>query len=123
MSFRERLRETLDFIGMEQKELAEKSGLSLKTIQNYVKKDSSVPLADKAVIVAQALGVSVEYLITGKKTKKADHPAVHAKYKETIDLLSQLNNDNYEFTVTFIKGLLTLQAKTKSHTPKNNPEK
>jgi transcriptional regulator with XRE-family HTH domain len=43
MSFRDNLRETLDFQGMEQKELAAKTGLSLKTIENYVKKDSSVP--------------------------------------------------------------------------------
>jgi transcriptional regulator with XRE-family HTH domain len=43
MSFRDNLRETLDFIGMEQKELAAKTGISLKTIENYVKKDSSLP--------------------------------------------------------------------------------
>ena len=108
---------------MEQKELSAKTGLSLKTIQNYVKKDSSVPIADKAVIVAQALGASVEYLVTGKKTKKSGHPTVLTKYKEAIDLLSQLSSDNYEFTITLIKALLNLQTKTKSRTPKNNPEK
>jgi len=70
MAFRDNLRETLDFVGMEQKELAVKTGLSLKTIKNYVKKDSSLPAADKAVIIARALGVIVEYLVNGKKIKK-----------------------------------------------------
>jgi len=38
MAYRDNLREILDFIGMEQKKLAEKTGLSLKTIENYAKK-------------------------------------------------------------------------------------
>jgi transcriptional regulator with XRE-family HTH domain len=65
MSFRENLREALDFNGMEQKELAAQTGISLKTIENYLKQGSSMPSADKAVRIAQALGVSVEYLVTG----------------------------------------------------------
>jgi transcriptional regulator with XRE-family HTH domain len=65
MSFRENLREALDFGGMEQKELAAQTGISLKTIENYLKQESSMPSADKAVRIAQALGVSVEYLVTG----------------------------------------------------------
>lgn len=70
MSFRENLRETLDFISMEQKELALKTGISLKTIENYVKKDASIPTADKAVQIAQALGVTVEYLVTGRNARE-----------------------------------------------------
>jgi transcriptional regulator with XRE-family HTH domain len=65
MSFRENLREALDFSGMEQKELAAFVGISLKTIENYLKQEFSMPSADKAVRIAQALGVSVEYLVTG----------------------------------------------------------
>jgi len=84
MSFRDNLRETLEFTGMEQKELAAKTGLSLKTIENYVKKDSSVPSADKAVIIAQALGVTVEYLITGKKPAKQIYPIYNPKTKKSL---------------------------------------
>jgi transcriptional regulator with XRE-family HTH domain len=65
MSFRENLREALDFNGMEQKELAAQTGISLKTLENYLKQESSMPSADKAVRIARALGVSVEYLVTG----------------------------------------------------------
>jgi transcriptional regulator with XRE-family HTH domain len=56
--------------------------LSLKIIENYVKKDSSVPAADKAVLIAQALGVTVEYLISGKKPKKPDTPRTIPKPKK-----------------------------------------
>jgi transcriptional regulator with XRE-family HTH domain len=52
---------------MEQKELAAQTGISLKTIENYLKQASSMPSADKAVRIARALGVSVEYLVTGEE--------------------------------------------------------
>jgi len=108
MSFRDNLREALEFVGMEQKELALKTGISLKTIENYVKKNSSVPSADKAVLIAQALGVTVEYLITGRKAKKADIPA---KTKEVIDILPKLNSYNHKVISSLAKTLLSFQSR------------
>jgi transcriptional regulator with XRE-family HTH domain len=114
MAFRDNLRETLDFLGMEQKELAAKTGLSLKTIENYVKKDSSVPSADKAVLIAQALGVTVEYLITGKKTNRETISVIPPQHKEIIDTVSKLNKTNYEVINTVAKTLLNFQIKNKT---------
>ena len=114
MSFRENLRETLDFVSMEQKELAAKTGLSLKTIENYVKKGSSIPSADKAVLIAQALGVSVEYLVTGKKTAKNDKNGIIAKNRELTGILSKLNNYNYDIVAFMAKTLLNFQTTKKS---------
>jgi len=111
MSFRDNLRETLEFMDMEQKELAAKTGISLKTIENYVRKDSSIPSADKAVLIAKALGVSVEYLINGRKQEKPDVPLIQPKYREAIDIVVKLNNYNYEVIVSVAKTLLNLQAK------------
>ena len=111
MNFRDNLRETLEFIDMEQKELAAKTGISLKTIENYVKKDSSIPSADKAVLIAEALGVSVEYLISGKKAKKTDILASQPQYKEVIEIISKLNKYNFEVIISMAKTLLCLQAK------------
>ena len=105
------MRETLELTGMKQKELAAKTGLSLKTIENYLKKDSSVPSADKAYLIAQALGVTVEYLITGKKTKKAEPHAIQPKNKEVLDTLSKLNSYNHEVITSMAKTLLALQNK------------
>jgi len=113
MSFRDNLREALDFSSIEQKELAAKTGISLKTIENYVKKDSSIPSADKAFLIAQALGVTVEYLITGKKSKKADLPAVHPQNKEALEIIPKLNKYNSEVITSLAKTLLSLQSKTK----------
>ena len=114
MSFRENLRETLDFLSMEQKELAIKTGLSLKTIENYVKKDSSVPSADKAVLIAQALGVTVEYLVTGKNSLKSDISNFTIKNNELITILTKLNSYNYEIISSIAKTLLNLQTSKKA---------
>ena len=66
MSFRENLREALDFSGLEQKELAHRAGISLNNIESYLRKNGSMPSADKAVKIAQVLGTTVEALVTGK---------------------------------------------------------
>ena len=110
MSFRENLRETLDFLYIGQKELAVKTGLSLKTIENYVKKDSSIPSADKAVLIAQALGVTVEYLVTGKKNTKDGATDIQSVNKEIIEILPKLNEYNHKVIVSIAKTLLGLQT-------------
>jgi hypothetical protein len=69
------------------------------------------------VLIAQALGVTVEYLISGKKPKKADTPANQPKTKEAVDTISKLNKYNYEIIVSVAKTLLTLQTKNKSRNP------
>ncbi|MDY2826130.1 MAG: helix-turn-helix transcriptional regulator, partial [Treponema sp.] len=47
------------------KELAAKTGLNRKTIDNYLTKNSADPSATNAVKIAKALNVTVEYLVTG----------------------------------------------------------
>jgi transcriptional regulator with XRE-family HTH domain len=59
---------------MEQKELAAQTGISLKTLENYLKQGSSMPSADKAVRIVQALKVSVEYLVTGGENYREKNP-------------------------------------------------
>ena len=113
---------------MEQKELALKTGLSLKTIENYIKKDASIPNADKAVLIAQALGVTVEYLVTGKESTKSiksdtltrlhssvvDFTAMQSKHKEIIEILSKLDNYNYKVIASMARTLLSLQSAKKT---------
>ena len=66
MDFRDRLREQIDFLGLLDKEVAARAGISKRAIVSYVGSRGCMPSADIAVRIAQVLGVSVEYLITGK---------------------------------------------------------
>lgn len=67
MDFHKRLKEEIEFADLRYKELAEKSGVPERALYNYVaSKNPSMPPADVAVKIANALGVTVEYLVTGK---------------------------------------------------------
>jgi len=70
MGFRENLREALDYSGLEQKELAYETKIPLRSIENYLREDASIPSADKAVKISNVLGVTVEYLVTGKNSDR-----------------------------------------------------
>jgi transcriptional regulator with XRE-family HTH domain len=54
----------------ERKELAAHSGVKKRTIDSYVGTHGYTPSVKAAVSIAQALGVSVEYLVTGEDTIK-----------------------------------------------------
>jgi len=68
MGFNENLKGELEYRGMPVKELAHKTGMPKQTIDKYLLSNGSMPPADKAVAIARVLGVSVEYLVTGRKT-------------------------------------------------------
>lgn len=69
-SFRENLRNELDFQGLTVKELSAKTGIIKGTLDNYLGIRGSIPPADIAVKIADALHVSVEFLVTGKEKKE-----------------------------------------------------
>jgi len=66
MKFGENLKQELTYAGMLKKELAALSGVHKRAIDTYVRTNSSMPPADTAVKLAKALGVTVEYLVTGE---------------------------------------------------------
>jgi transcriptional regulator with XRE-family HTH domain len=69
MGFRENLKQELNFNGMLVKELASSAGVQKRAIDTYLlSENASMPPADVAVRIAQTLGVSVEYLVTGGET-------------------------------------------------------
>lgn len=65
MSFRENLRSELDFQNIQTKELADKTGISKRTLDAYLAKNGCEPTVCNAVKIANALGVSAEYLANG----------------------------------------------------------
>ncbi|MDR2759301.1 MAG: helix-turn-helix domain-containing protein [Spirochaetaceae bacterium] len=76
MGFRENLKSELVYQGMLVKELALLSGVSRHTLDNYLNIRGHIPSADIAVKIARAMGVSVEYLVTGEeisREKMQDH--------------------------------------------------
>jgi len=104
MGFKENLKEQLSFSGMYVKELAALSGVKKQTIDTYLNVHNCMPSADAAVAIAQALGVSVEYLVTGKdaKQKTAQYPP---EAKIVAEITAQMEKKNRKMAVAIIKSM------------------
>ena len=69
MSFNENLKEAMYCKNLTTAELAERTDINSGTISNYLKTKGSMPPADKALKLAQALDVSVDFLVNGFDSK------------------------------------------------------
>ena len=67
MGFNEVLKGEMEYKGILVKELSNKTGIPKQTLDKYLPSKGSIPPAHKAVSIARALDVSVEYLVTGKR--------------------------------------------------------
>jgi transcriptional regulator with XRE-family HTH domain len=86
-----------------QKEFATKAGIKKRSLDGYLGPQKSLPLADAAVKIAKALGVSVEYLVTGKDAHYAEpnfpkdlakYMENYAKFRDIIDDIAALSEDS-----------------------------
>jgi transcriptional regulator with XRE-family HTH domain len=70
MGFKENLKIELSYQDIKVKELAARTGISKHTLDNYLNVREYMPSADVAVKIADTLGVSVEYLVTGEDVRE-----------------------------------------------------
>ena len=105
MGFRENLKSELTYKGILVKELAALSGISRRTIDNYLREDGSMPLADAAVRIAEALGVTVEYLITGREQREQNNPPLAPDPRVILKSIESLNMRDRKIVLNVIKTL------------------
>lgn len=99
MSFGERLKEEMEYKGVQHKELAARARIKPRTLLTYVGSHPSMPPADVAVRLAEALDVSVEYLVDGERGGKelssrqrllvSNFEMLSEKEKQAVELLVQ----------------------------------
>lgn len=65
INFRKNLRKILDDRDISVKELASMTGISKRTLENYLGSRESIPPVDYGYRIAKVLDVTVEYLLTG----------------------------------------------------------
>lgn len=91
-TFRENLREELDYQDMKVKELAVATGIPKPTLDCYLSARQVIPPADIAVKIARTLNVSVEYLVTGENISIQNNPS-GTQNKENLARLNILIRD------------------------------
>ena len=102
MGFTENLKNELEYQDIQVKELSQKTGISKNTLDKYLSGRKSQPGVENAVKIAQALGVSVEYLVCNPTNRES---AVLTLNKEQRHILNQYNALN-TFNKQTIQDLL-----------------
>ena len=90
MGFRENLKSQLEYSGMLVKELAARSGVKKKTLDSYLGNRGYIPSVEAAVSIAKALGVSVEFLVTGKDRGERPLSSLPLDLQEIVLVSGQL---------------------------------
>jgi transcriptional regulator with XRE-family HTH domain len=108
--FKTNLRSELDYLGLTVKELSKKTGIAKGTLDCYLGVRASMPPADIAVKIADALGVTVEYLVKGKELKKQDKLLNH-NVRSVIQILTELGEKDIETVLALSKILKTQSEK------------
>ncbi len=113
MGFRENLKDELTFRDIQTKELASITGISLNTLNHYLVQNSATPSAENAVKIAAALGVSVEYLVTGKEVNPKNqkdfsdelqtHDRLYKKYHTLIQKVEKLSKEQIVALENFLE--------------------
>lgn len=105
MGFRDNLKQELNFNGMLVKELAKLSGVHKRALDSYLlRENQSMPPADNAVKIARALGVSVEYLVTGEEA------TLPADIRLLLRNLLRLSVKDRKIAAVLVKALLDRQG-------------
>jgi transcriptional regulator with XRE-family HTH domain len=106
MGFKENLKSELIYSGMLVKELSAKTGISRHTLDNYLNTHNALPNAEAAVKIAKALGVTVEYLVTGQEGKHGkSHPPLPPDLRLLVGAAEKLSSKNRSLAIKLVKAL------------------
>ena len=104
----ERIIEEIQHKGIKSiRELERLAGLSNGTIKSI--RNGTMPSSDRLSRIADVLGVSVNYLLTGKPDDDPfdDHtsPEEYAKQRKVLRLLEGLSDENYKAAIDYLTFL------------------
>jgi len=106
MGFKENLKSELMYKGMMVKELSAVTKIKRHTLDNYLNTHNAKPNAETAVKIARALGVTVEYLVTGREfidmTQVASFPD---DLRSIIEIGGQLNKKNRKLALAILETI------------------
>lgn len=105
MGFKENLKDEMEYQGLTTKDLAQKSGVSKRTIDNYLLANPQEPGVYNAQKIAKALNVSVEYLVTGTEYKSL--VAITGERLEFLNSFEKLPADDRLLILSLIKKIQT----------------
>ena len=103
-TFRENLRNELDFQGIIVKELSTKTNIPVGTLDCYLRTQAVEPSAENAVKIARALQVPVEYLVSGGNTgRNKPQSSLSQEARDLIRWIESLNSEQCKAVLRLVK--------------------
>lgn len=112
MSFSKRLKELREQAALSKGELADKVGMHYSQIGRY-ERDEAVPSADVLKRLANELGTTTDFLMSGSRTELAQEKMKDKKLMNLFNRIGELDNKSKEVVVALIEAFL-FQQETKS---------
>lgn len=104
-SFRENLRIELDYQDITVKELSGRTGIPIATLDCYLGTRATEPSAENAVKIAQALRVTVEFLVTGEQIAyNKPRKSLYREAREIIRWVEDLNSEQCKAVLRLVKA-------------------
>jgi transcriptional regulator with XRE-family HTH domain len=110
--FKKNLREELDYQGLTVKELSAKTHIAKRTLDCYLSARASMPPADAAAKIAEVLGVSVEYLVTGRDSRAKPLSPANPSIRLILQILEELDDEGRETLLGIARVLKKQKNKT-----------
>ena len=102
--FQKRLKKSIANTGLTLDEISLKSEVSRKTIENWTRKaDPTMPSINQGVLVAMAIGVSAEYLVTGKTPNELSEKGLKVALAA-----EKLSDDGKKVALAQVESLIAL---------------
>ena len=113
MGFWQKVDDELSYLGKTRKELAQEADFDVSYISKGIERNG-IPIADTALRIAQALNVSLEYLLdmdkptaTQTKVEKLQKKdiGIYKKYKKTLEQLENINQKERKLILSLIETI------------------
>jgi transcriptional regulator with XRE-family HTH domain len=104
-SFKENLRNELDYQDITVKELSVRTGIPIATLDCYLGTRATIPSVEAAVKIARSLHVSVEYLVIGETAGMGRPPNKHGReVREIIRWIEKLTPEQCRAVLKLVKA-------------------
>lgn len=108
MNFSENLRFIMESRDIQVKELSARTGISINTLKSYLKADAVEPKVSNAVLIARALHVSVESLVSSPDSTEESKPA---ELREINHMIQGFSQKNLRLMLVLAKAIQTEEHK------------
>ncbi len=111
MGFKENLKEAMYCKNLTTIQLAAMTGINSGTISSYLKTKNSMPPVDKALKLAKALDVSVDFLVNGFEEKTESSIQQKSPFSIDVFRIAKKMDDMEKEELTIISSIIDLLKK------------